>query len=265
MSNKLADAWQAGESYEQFMASWSRPVAVQFLQWLAIGPGKRWLDVGCGTGALSGQILELASLSTIMGVDPAESFIAYAQQNNPDERLKFQTGDALSLPVDGGAYDVAVSGLALNFIADPAGAVREMIRAVDRGGIVAVYVWDYAGEMQLLRTFWDAAVALDPAAEELDEGIRFPLCRPDRLQKLFSGSGLQAVSGRAINVQVGFQRFEDYWLPFLGGTGPAPAYVAKLPSDGRIKLKQNLRERLPLESNVSMVLRARAWAVNGQV
>lgn len=265
MINNIADTWQAGVSYEQFMARWSRSVAVEFLQWLSIGPGKRWLDVGCGTGALSGQILDLASPSTIVAVDPAGSFIDYARQSYPDERLKFRIGDALYLPVDDGVYDVAVSGLVLNFIPYPVKAVKEMSRTLAEGGMVAAYVWDYAGEMQLLRSFWDTVVALDPAAKEFDEGIRFPLCRPDRLQELFSDSGLQDISSRALNVQIRFQTFEDYWMPFLGGTGPAPAYVANLPVGELGTFKQSLRERLPIEADGSMILTARAWAVRGRV
>lgn len=247
------------------MARWSRPVAEAFIRWLDPLPRQRWLDVGCGTGALSGQILHLASPAKVQAVDPSSRFIAYAQRRFSDDRLKFQVGDALTLPVENDSADIAVSGLALNFFPEPATALAEMARAVQLGGKVAIYVWDYSDQMQFLRTFWDAAVKLDPAANELDEGLRFPLCRPDRLRALFERMGFLAVEVRAIDVPTVFKDFDDYWSPFLGGTGPAPAYVASISDDQRAALKKLLAQSLSANGDGSIIMIARAWAVQGQL
>src|SRR5262249_39684135 len=153
----------------------------ELLSWLAVPPGKRWLDVGCGTGALSGMILAMTSPAQVDGVDRSDDFVAYAREQVVDPRVRFQVADAQALPSDAAASDVVVSGLVLNFVPDPARAVAEMARVARASAPVAVYVWDYAGRMELMRHFWDAAVALDPAARDLDEGPRFPICRPEPL------------------------------------------------------------------------------------
>jgi hypothetical protein len=151
----------------------------------------------------------------------------------------------------------------LNFLPQPEQAVREMARVVASGGIVAAYVWDYAGKMQLMRHFWNAAAALDPGAFELDEGRRFPLCRPEPLTELFRRAGLTHVDVRAIDIATDFQDFDDYWLPFLGGQGPAPGYAMALGDDRRAALRERIRAGLPFALDGSIPLVARAWAVRG--
>jgi hypothetical protein len=152
----------------------------------------------------------------------------------------------------------------LNVLPDPARAVSELGRAVRRGGTVALYVWDYAEGMQLIRCFWDAAVALDPDARALDEGERFPLCQPHALEALFRDSGLGEVEARSIVVPTRFTDFDDYWQPFLGAQGPAPAYVASLADADRDALRERLRAALPAGADGSIALSARAFAVRGR-
>jgi SAM-dependent methyltransferase len=152
----------------------------------------------------------------------------------------------------------------LNFVPKPEVAVREMRRAVRTGGIVAAYVWDYAGKMELMRHFWDAAVALDPAARELDEGPRFPLCNEKSLRALFAQAELKGVEVRAIDAPTPFKDFDDYWQPFLGGQGPAPGYCMSLAEEKRAALRERLRAKLPLEPDGTIKLIARAWAVKGR-
>lgn len=257
------DIWAQGAAYEFYVGRWSRLVADEFLKWIAIPSGKTWLDVGCGTAALSQCILQHNDPAQIVGIDSSGGFVSHANAHTADRRAAFRTGDARELPVGDHEFDVAVSGLVLNFIPDQPKAVAEMRRATRAGGTVAAYVWDYAGDMQLMRRFWDAASALNPAARDLDEGLRFPVCRPDPLRALFEGAGLRNVMTQAIDVPTMFRNFDDYWSPFLGGQGPAPGYCMSLPEPDRAALRERLRSSLPTDSAGEIHLTARAWAVRG--
>ena len=256
--------WASGDAYEPYVGRWSRLVAREFLSWLAPPKNLRWLDVGCGTGALSRTILELAAPSLVQGLDPSEGYLNYASQHLTDDCVRFDVGDARTLPYQTASFDISVSGLALNFVPEPAVAVSEMVRVTRVGGTVALYVWDYAGEMQLMRYFWDAAGTLNPAAKELDEGRRFLICQQGRLLQLFQDAGLRQTEARAIDVPTMFRNFDDYWAPFLGGQGPAPSYAMSLSEDQRIELRELIRSRLPFRSDGRIDLIARAWAVRGQ-
>jgi SAM-dependent methyltransferase len=240
-------------------------VARAFLGWLALPLGGRWLDAGCGTGALSQAILELAAPAHVTGIDASAGYVDYARAHVRDPRVQFRTGDAQALPEPDGGHDAAVSGLMLNFVPDAARAVAELARVTRGRGTVAVYVWDYAGEMQVMRHFWDAAVAQNPAARERDEGVRFPLCQPGPLAALFQGAGLGGVEVRAIDVPTVISDFDDYWSPFLGGQGPAPGYAMALSQEQRAALRERIRAALPSQPDGSIHLIARAWAVRGVV
>jgi SAM-dependent methyltransferase len=260
----MHDVWAAGDAYESYVGRWSRRVAAPFLAWLGVGAGRRWLDVGCGTGALTATVLAVADPAEVTGVDPAGSFVAHARATITDPRARFETGDARSLPLPDSRFDAVISGLVLNFVPEPDRAVAELSRVAAAGGRVAAYVWDYAEGMALMRYFWDAAAALDPAAAELDEGRRFPLCRPEPLAALWTAAGLGAVEVRPIEVPTVFTGFDDYWTPFLGGQGPAPGYTMSLPEDRRAALRDLVRDRLPTAADGSIPLTARAWAVSGR-
>lgn len=257
------DVWASGEAYEPYVGRWSRVVARKFIEWLAVPQGHAWLDVGCGTGALSRTILGVSSPLAVKGIDSAEGFIAYVKQTISDERASFETGDARALPVEDSTYDATVSGLVLNFVPHPDQMVAEMARATKPGGLVAVYVWDYAGEMQFMRYFWDAAVSLDPSIAELDEGRRFPVCNPEALSGLFYRAGLSSVEVQPIDIETHFKDFDDYWLPFLGGQGSAPAYTMSLNEENRAQLRERIRTALPFAPDGSIPLWARAWAARG--
>lgn len=258
------DIWASGTAYEPYVGRWSRRVAREFLTWLNVPAHSRWLDVGCGTGALSQTILDTAAPGRVTGIDRSTDFAAFARQHIPDGRAHFAAGDAQRLPAAAAAYDAVVSGLALNFMPQPPQAVVEMVRAAHPQGVVAAYVWDYAGQMQLMRHFWEAAAALDPAAYALDEGRRFPLCQPAPLRTLFQDVGLSAVEVQPIDVATDFRDFDDYWTPFLGGQGPAPSYVTSLSAEQRASLRERLRAGLPFAPDGSIPLLARAWAVRGR-
>ncbi len=262
-SARPQDRWASGDAYEPYVGRWSRLVAREFLDWLGVAPGSHWLDVGCGTGALSQAILQVAAPGQVKGIDRSEGYITYAQEQVQDNRASFAIGDAQALPDETASYDVAVSGLVLNFIPRPEQAVYEMTRVVKSGGIIAAYVWDYAGKMQLMRHFWNAAVALDPNAFDLDEGRRFPLCQPKPLTELFQSVGLKNVEVRAIDISTDFKDFDDYWSPFLGGQAPAPGYAMSLSDERRAALRARIRAGLPFALDGSIPLVARAWAVCG--
>jgi SAM-dependent methyltransferase len=257
------ESWSDGAAYDPYMGRWSRLVAREFVGWLALPEGGRWLDVGCGTGALCRTILAVANPITVRGADQSAGYIAYARAQVVDDRMRFDVADARSLPYENDSYDAVVSGLVLNFVPDPGAVVAEMSRVARPGGTVATYVWDYAGEMQLMRRFWDVAVALNPAALELDEGQRFPICQPGPLRWLLEGSGLVDVETHAIVVPTVFRDFDDYWTPFLGGQAPAPGYAMSLTEEARAELRERLRATLPIAADGAIQLIARAWGVRG--
>jgi SAM-dependent methyltransferase len=253
--------WASGEAYEPYIGRWSRFVAIEFLDWLAVPSRLQWLDVGCGTGALSATILDRCDPLSVLGIDQSEGYVATARAHVVDPRSRFEVADATDLPRV--SVDVVVSGLVLNFLRDPPAAVHGMRRSAP-SGLVAAYVWDYAGGMELIRQFWDAAVALDPGAANLDEGVRFPICQPRRLEELWLESGLTDVSSRAIEVPTVFRDFDDYWTPFLGGQGPAPGYALSLDDERRNALRDRIRAGLPVGFDGTISLVARAWAVRGR-
>ncbi len=263
LSGVAPEAWSSADPYEPFVGRWSRLVAADFVRWLDPPRGLRWLDVGCGTGALSGAVLQGSAPASLVGVDPSQAYVARAAQQLEDPRASFRVGDAGDLPLPDASVDRVVCGLVLNFVPDPAGAVGEMRRVLVPGGTAAAYVWDYAEGMQMLRLFWDAAIAEDPGAAALDEAARFPICRPGGLAGSFATAALSGVESLAIEVETQFRDFDDYWTPFLGGQGPGPGYCAQLTPDRRERLRRRLSETLPTGPDGSIRLTARAWAVRG--
>jgi SAM-dependent methyltransferase len=258
------DIWAGGDAYEAYMGRWGRRVAALFLSWLDAPARWRWLDVGCGTGALTASVLTACDPAEVTGIDSSGGFISHARAHITDQRSHFAVGDARALPFPDGRFDAVVSGLVLNFLPVPSRAAAELARVVVPGGRVAAYVWDYAGGMAMLRYFWEAAAALDPAAAFLDEGRRFPLCRPEPLRELWIGAGLNDVTVEPIEAPTVFAAFDDFWVPFLGGQGPAPGYAMSLTGDARAALRDLLRDRLPTQADGSIALTARAWAVSGR-
>jgi SAM-dependent methyltransferase len=259
------DRWSGGDEYESYVGRWSRRVAEEFIGWLGVPPGRSWVDVGCGTGALTDSITAHAAPASVVAVDRSADFVAHASAAVGDRRVAFLVGDAASLPLTGARADAVVSGLVLNFLPDPGAAIAELRRVTRPGGTVAAYVWDYADGMQPIRAFWDAAIELAPSARDVDEAVRFPLCHPDRLTDLFAGSGLSEVSARSIDAEAAFRDFDDYWQPFLSGVGPAPGYCAALPADQREALRARLLARLSPSGSGPIAMTTRAFAIRGTV
>lgn len=253
------------DAYERFMGRWSRRLAPLLVKVASVGERDSILDVGSGTGALAFAIAEAIPSARVTGVDPSSSYVRYAQARTPSERVQFLVGDAQMLQMPDAMFDKTLSLLVMNFIPDPAKAVREMMRVTRSGGIVAAAVWDYGEGMEMLRVFWDEAVALDATIAVRDER-HMPLCRPGELAALWRANGLQQVEERPIVIDLSFASFDDYWLPFLGGQGPAGAYVTSLSETARAALEARLRKRLLGERrDAAFTLQARAWAVKGVV
>jgi trans-aconitate methyltransferase len=257
------DKWLAGDAYEAFMGRWSRSLSRAFVEWLSPKPAADWLEIGCGTGALTSSLLEHCAPASVVACDPSAPFVEHAREALPDARVTFVVAGSDALPSREGGFDLIVSGLALNFLPNVGralGAMRERLRA---GGCVAAYVWDYQEGMEFLRCFWEEAVASDPGAASLDEGRRFPLCQPAELAAVFRAAGLTEVETEALQIATDFSDFADYWTPFLQGTGPAPSYVASLEAPSRERLRARLERRLTAAADGRIRLRARAWAVRG--
>jgi len=267
----LVDKWKSGDAYERYMGRWSRRLVPAFMRFIAAPAGRRWLDVGCGTGSLSAAILEHAAPSALTGVDPSEGFLASARNRLPAE-VTLHRGSADALPLPDRHVDVVASALVLNFVPDTAAALREMVRVTADGGQVAACVWDYAGRMELIRTYWDAAARLGLLAPGQDQGERFPICHADALAAAFTAAGLQSVEVAPLEIEMVFSDFDDYWQPFLGGQGPAPAHAMSLDTVARERLRAALHERLAhIQDNIQDMpgapirLAARAWAARGAV
>lgn len=262
-TNEDRDWFADGDAYEQYIGRWSRPVGRLFVDWLSQPAGLRWVDIGCGTGALTKTLLDRANPAEVVGIEPSESFLSVARETVVDDRAEFRIGDAQELPLEAAEADVTVSGLVLNFVPDQERALREMRRVVSPGGTIAAFVWDYAGEMQLIRYFWDAVGELFPDATANDEGTQFPTCNPTALKTLFQVAGLQTIETTALDTPTLFADFDDYWSPFLRGQGPAGALCASLSQEDRERLQQRLERALPVNADGTISLLARAWAVRG--
>jgi SAM-dependent methyltransferase len=257
------DMFSASDAYERFMGRWSRGLAPGLVRFAGVREGEFVLDVGSGTGALAEAVTASVPRARVVGIDPSAGYIDFARATRPDERVRFEVGDARDMRFDDAAFDRTLSLLVVNFIPEPDRAVSEMVRVTRPGGTVAAAVWDYGAGMEMLRVFWDAVVTLWPDAEDRDER-HMPLTRPGELATLWRNTGLLDVSEQELTIRTRFDSFEDYWLPFLGGQGPAGDYVSTLSSEDRERLRAVLRRRLLGEGpDRPIVLAARAWAVKG--
>jgi SAM-dependent methyltransferase len=223
------------------------------------------LDVGSGTGALTTAVAKAAPSSRIFGIDPSAAYVALARSEHRSERIRFEVGDAQQLQLNAATFDRTLSLLVVSFIPDARRAVREMRRVTKPGGTIAAAVWDYDEGMEMLRAFWDEAVALAPAHAGRDES-NLPLCRRGELGALWREQGLQDVVEDTLTIDTRFVSFDDFWTPFLEKQGPAGAYAASLTAADREALRQRLRLRLlGGRHDKAIVMHARAWAVRGTV
>jgi SAM-dependent methyltransferase len=252
----------AADAYDRHIGRYGPALAAGLIAAAGIRPGQTALDIGCGPGALTAALAELLGADSVAAVDPSEPFARACTARVPGVQVEVAAAEAL--PFGDASFDAALSQLVVNFMSDAPAGVAKMRRVTRSGGTVASAVWDYADGMTLLRRFWDAAVALDPAAASLDEGVSMAYCRPDELGDLWREAGLQEVNTSELVVEAAYSGFDDLWQPLESGVGPSGAYAAALPAEDRARLREELRRRLGAGEG-PFRLTARAWCVVGRV
>ncbi|HVR32755.1 MAG TPA: methyltransferase domain-containing protein [Acidimicrobiia bacterium] len=245
----------AADAYDQFMGRWSQPLASQLVEFAGVDAGQRVLDVGCGPGSLTSELVARLGPSAVAAVDPSTSFVAAARERNPGVDIRVAVAERL--PFDDGTFDAALAQLVVHFMADPLAGIAEMARVTRPGGVIAACVWDYAGGRGPLGPFWTAARALNPDVED-ESGLAG--AREGHLTDLFQESSLRSVEGTALEVTRHHSGFEEWWHPFTRGVGPAGAYLASLDEHQQAELREHCRAMLPAGS---FTITARAWAARG--
>jgi ubiquinone/menaquinone biosynthesis C-methylase UbiE len=264
MALENMDRWTSGSDYDQWMGRWSRLLAREFLKWLNLPAHSRWIDICCGSGVISEAISERSDPASVVGVDVSSEQIDFARRHRTRSNITFEIADAMLLPFDDPSFDVAVCGLGLNYIPNPLRALEEFKRVLRSGGTLAVYVWDYEHGARFLREFWDAAAAVDPEAVAFDQARRFPICTPEGLRDLFEQAKLEEICFHALEVVTRFTSFDDYRKPLLAGQGSAPNYIATRDPRIRTRIRERLRAALPVSSEGTIELPARAWAIRAR-
>ncbi len=251
-----------GKAYERLMGRWSRLVGEQFLAWLDAPTGLRWLDVGCGNGAFTEELVARAAPSAVAAVDPSDGQLAHARTRPGMARVDFKTAGAQELPFADAGFDVAVMALAISFVPDPVRAVAEMARVVRRGGIVATYMWDFqAGGVPV----HPISVAMKSLGLEPPHPPNPEASRAETLHALWEGAGLESIEARAISIPVTFSSFEDFWDSSTLPVGPVGKAMGALTPVAKEQLRARLREQLPIAADGRIAYEGRANAIKGRV
>ncbi len=262
MSGDGAQAFRTSRAaYDSHVGRYGPALAQGLIEWAGVGSGDRVLDVGCGTGLLTAELAAVVGEDRVSAIDPSEPFVDACQQRLPAADVRLATAE--DLPFGDTSFDCALSQLVVNFMSDPHAGVQQMRRVTRPGGTVAACVWDYAGEMTLLRTFWDAAAALDSAAAPLDEGVSMRHCQPESLQALLESVGLRNIRSGELRPSVRYSSFEELWTPFTAGVAPSGAYTVSLNEPSQDALRREVHRRLGSPVG-PFVLTARAWTVIGR-
>ena len=245
----------AAEAYDRFMGRYSIPLAPQLAALADVVVGQRVLDVGCGPGALTTELVKRLGPAAVSAVDPSEPFVAAARERHPG--VDVEQASAEDLPFPDQAFDASLAQLVVHFMADPVTALREMARVTRKHGVLAACVWDHAGGHGPLSLYWDAARELDP---DVEDESQLAGAREGHLGELFEAAGLREIEETHLAVNAEHPTFEDWWEPFKLGVGPAGDYAARLDPRQQTELRERCREKLP---TAPFVLTARAWAARG--
>ena len=245
------------DAYEAFMGRYSRGLSAPFADFTGIEAGQRALDVGCGPGILTEELVARLGAGAVAAVDPSPSFIEAARAKLPGVTVAEASADALPFPDE--AFDATLAQLVVHFMPDPVAGLREMGRVTRAGGVVAASVWDHAGGQGPLGVFWRAAH--DAGGDVIDES-GLPGAREGHLAELFEASGLHDITSTALTVNREHPSFDDWWEPYTLGVGPAGAYVARLDESQRAELRERCRALLP---DGPFTQGARAWTARGCV
>ena len=246
----------AAEAYDRFMGRYSARLAAPLADLADVRAGQRALDVGCGPGALTAELVARLGRDAVAAVDPSSRFVAAARERHPAVDVRVAAAEAL--PFDDGAFDLALAQLVVHFMADPVAGLQEMARVTRSGGVVAACVWDHGGGRGPLSVFWQAVRALDPEARDESD---LAGAREGHLAELFAEAGLREIEQTVLAVRVEHESFEEWWEPFTLGVGPAGGYVTRLEAERRDRLRERCRSLLP---SPPFTLTARAWAVRGR-
>jgi ubiquinone/menaquinone biosynthesis C-methylase UbiE len=260
--NERANLFTDGEAYERLMGQWSRPAGAQFLDWLGLPNGLRWLDVGCGNGAFTEVLLARGAPSEVIGIDPSQEQLAYARTRAGVAKALFQQGSAMALPFDDASFDVAAMALVITFVPDPQQAVAEMVRVVRPGGMVASYMWDVPGGGLPVEPIHAAMHSLG-FPQVLPPGVA--VSRLDAMLALWERAGLQAIDSRVIRIPVAYSGFDEFWQSNSVPVGPVGKAINAMAPEARDKLKARLREQLPTGADGRIAYEAFANAVQGKV
>jgi SAM-dependent methyltransferase len=245
----------AATVYDAYMGAWSEPLSAQLVDVAGVAASQRVLDVGCGPGSLTTELVRRLGASYVAAVDPSEPFVAAARARNPGVDVRQASAEALPYP--DGAFDAALAQLVVHFMADPVAGLREMARVTRPGGLVAACVWDFGGGRGPLGPFWEAAREVDRAVVD-ESGLAG--ARHGHLAELLEAAGLSEIGESELRVERGFDGFDEWWEPFTHGVGPAGAFAASLDPERRVELRERCRSSLP---GGAFALKAVAWAAQG--
>jgi ubiquinone/menaquinone biosynthesis C-methylase UbiE len=251
-----------GAAYDRLMAPWSRAAGKEFLDWLSMPPGLRWLDVGCGTGAFTELLLEQSSPHHVSAVDPAEDQIAYARTKPPAKRVDFRLSEAQALPFADREFDVAAMALVITFVSDPTRAITEIKRVVKPGGMLGTYVWDFLGKGNTQQPLREAVEAMGVPVLPTPGHIH---SRLESLRAIFTGAGLDAVTVRPIEIEITYANFDEYWTAQTGFANTVVQHMRKMTDAQVEEVKAHLREHLPRDRSGQIVYKAWANAAKGRV
>lgn len=245
----------AAEAYDRFMGRYSSLLSPQMADLAGVDPGQRVIDVGCGPGALAAELVERVGAANVAAVDPSEPFVEAAKARHAGVDVRLASAEHVPFPDD--SFDIAIAQLVVHFMTDPVAGLREMARVTRPGGVVAACVWDHAGGRGPLSVFWQAAIELDPTVHDESQ---LAGARQGHLADLFAAAGLDQVEASEVTATLQHATFDEWWEPYTRGVGPAGGYVARLEPEGRARLREACRRRLP---DAPFTIVSIAWAARG--